>query len=58
MQCYLRVMSSSYEELAKIVVKDSLNVDPSDVVIVITWDHTIDVANAMVVECFRQVQTR
>jgi len=51
-------MSSSYEELAKIVVKDSLNVDPSDVVIVITWDHTIDVANAMVVECFRQVQTR
>jgi aminopeptidase len=47
-------MSSLYEELAKIVVKDSLNVDPSDVVIVTTWDHTIDVANAMVVECFRQ----
>jgi aminopeptidase len=43
-----------YEELAKIVVKDSLKVDPSDVVIVTTWDHTIDAANAMVVECFRQ----
>jgi leucyl aminopeptidase (aminopeptidase T) len=43
-----------YEKLAKIVVKDALNVDSSDVVIITTWDHTIDVANAMVVECFRQ----
>jgi leucyl aminopeptidase (aminopeptidase T) len=43
-----------YEELAKIVVKDALNVDPSDVVIITTWDHTIDIANAMVVECFRR----
>ncbi len=43
-----------YEDLAKIVVRDSLNVDPSDVVIVTTWDHTIDVANALVVECFKQ----
>ena len=42
-----------YEELAKIVVKDSLNVDASDVVIVTTWDHTIDAANAMAVECFK-----
>jgi aminopeptidase len=48
------VKNKLYEELAKIVVKDSLNVDPSDVVIITTWDHTIDVANAMAVECFRQ----
>ncbi|HVP16724.1 MAG TPA: aminopeptidase [candidate division Zixibacteria bacterium] len=47
-------MNSLYEELAKIVVRDSLGVDASDVVVVTTWDHTIDVANAMVVECFRQ----
>jgi leucyl aminopeptidase (aminopeptidase T) len=50
----LRVLSSLYEELAKIVVRDSLNVVPSDVVVVTTWDHTIDVANAMVIECFKQ----
>jgi leucyl aminopeptidase (aminopeptidase T) len=43
-----------YEELAKIVVKDSLNINSSDVVTITTWDHTIDVANAMVVECFKQ----
>ncbi len=43
-----------HEELAKIVVKDSLHVDSSDVVIITTWDHTIDVANAMAVECFKQ----
>jgi len=42
------------EELARTVVKDSLSVGPSDVVVVTTWDHTIDLANAMVVECFRQ----
>lgn len=43
-----------YEDLAKTVVRDTLRVDSSDVVIVTTWDHTIDVANAMVVECFKQ----
>jgi aminopeptidase len=43
-----------YEELAKTVVKDALHVDSSDVVIITTWDHTIDVANAMAVECFKQ----
>jgi leucyl aminopeptidase (aminopeptidase T) len=43
-----------YEELAKIVVNESLRVDADDVVIVTTWDHTIDAANAMVVECFRR----
>jgi len=42
-----------YEELARTVVKDALNIDSSDVVTVTTWDHTIDVANAMVVECFK-----
>ena len=46
-------VNSLYEELAKTVVKDSLNVDPSDVVIVTTWDHTIEAANAMVVESFK-----
>jgi len=43
-----------YEELAKIVVRDALNVDASDVVTITTWDHTIDVANAMAVECFKR----
>jgi leucyl aminopeptidase (aminopeptidase T) len=43
-----------YEELARTVVKDALHVDSSDVVIITTWDHTIDVANAMAVECFKQ----
>ncbi len=43
-----------YGELARTVVKDALHVDSGDVVIVTTWDHTIDVANAMVVECFKQ----
>lgn len=43
-----------YEELARTVVKDSLRVDSSDVVTITTWDHTIDAANAMAVECFRQ----
>lgn len=43
-----------YEELARTVVKDALNIDSSDIVTVTTWDHTIDAANAMVVECFRQ----
>jgi len=47
-------MDLLYEELARIVVKDSLNVDANDVVVVTTWDHTIDAANAMVVECFRR----
>jgi leucyl aminopeptidase (aminopeptidase T) len=43
-----------YEELARMVVRDTLGVDSSDIVTVTTWDHTIDVANAMVVECFKQ----
>lgn len=43
-----------YEELAKTVVKDALRVDSSDAVIILTWDHTIDVANTMAAECFKQ----
>jgi len=43
-----------YEELARTIVRDTLNIDPSDVVVITTWDHTIDVANAMVVECFKR----
>ncbi|NWG10906.1 aminopeptidase [Candidatus Bathyarchaeota archaeon] len=43
-----------YEELAKIVVRDSLKINPNDVVTITTWDHTIDVANAMAVECFKR----
>ena len=43
-----------YEELARMVVRDTLNINSNDVVTVTTWDHTIDVANAMVVECFKQ----
>jgi leucyl aminopeptidase (aminopeptidase T) len=49
-----RVRIALHEELARIVVKDALSIDSSDVVTITTWDHTIDVANAMVVECFRQ----
>jgi len=48
------VVNTLYEELAKIVVKDSLGINSSDVVTITTWDHTIDVANAMAVECFKQ----
>ena len=48
------VVMNLYEELAKIVVKDSLNIDSSDTVSITTWDHTIDVANAFAVECFKQ----
>jgi aminopeptidase len=48
------VRKALYEELAKIVVKDSLNISSSDVITITTWDHTIDVANAMAVECFKQ----
>jgi leucyl aminopeptidase (aminopeptidase T) len=43
-----------YEELAKTVVGDSLRINSKDVVTITTWDHTIDVANAMAVECFKQ----
>ncbi len=53
--CILEAKSSmQYEKLAKTVVKDALNIDSSDIVTVTTWDHTIDIANAMVVECFKQ----
>jgi leucyl aminopeptidase (aminopeptidase T) len=48
------VRNALHEELAKIVVKDSLKINSSDVVTITTWDHTIDVANAMAVECFKQ----
>jgi len=48
------VRNTLYEKLAKTVVKDALNVNSSDVVTITTWDHTIDVANAMAVECFKQ----
>ncbi|WXG43921.1 MAG: aminopeptidase [Promethearchaeati archaeon SRVP18_Atabeyarchaeia-1] len=43
-----------YEDLAKIVVKDALNIRSSDVVNISTWSHTIDVANAVAVECFKE----
>jgi leucyl aminopeptidase (aminopeptidase T) len=49
-----KVINVSYEKLAKIVVKDTLNIDSSDVVAITTWDHTINVANAFAVECFKQ----
>jgi leucyl aminopeptidase (aminopeptidase T) len=51
---FSRVVNAMYEDLAKIVVKDSLNINSDDVVTITTWDHTIDVANAMAVECFKQ----
>jgi leucyl aminopeptidase (aminopeptidase T) len=43
-----------HEELARKVVNDSLRISSDDVVTITTWDHTIDVANAMAVECFKQ----
>lgn len=43
-----------YEELARKVVNDSLRINSNDVVTITTWDHTIDIANAMAVECFKQ----
>jgi aminopeptidase len=48
------VISALYEELAKTVVQDSLKINQNDIVIITTWDHTIDAANAMAVECFKQ----
>jgi leucyl aminopeptidase (aminopeptidase T) len=48
-----KVINVKYEELAKTVVRDSLKVDSSDVVTITTWDHTIDVANALALECFK-----
>jgi leucyl aminopeptidase (aminopeptidase T) len=51
---FLEAKNTLYEELAKTVVKDSLKTNSNDVVTITTWDHTIDVANAMAVECFKQ----
>jgi leucyl aminopeptidase (aminopeptidase T) len=50
----LRVRNVLYEDLARLVVKDALNIRSSDVVNISTWNHTIDVANAVAVECFRE----
>jgi leucyl aminopeptidase (aminopeptidase T) len=43
-----------YEDLARLVVKDALNIRSSDIVGICTWNHTIDVANAVAVECFNE----
>jgi leucyl aminopeptidase (aminopeptidase T) len=51
---FFKVKDVLHEELARIVVKDALSINSSDVVTITTWDHTIDVANAFAVECFRQ----
>jgi leucyl aminopeptidase (aminopeptidase T) len=51
---FFKVKSVLHEELARVVVKDALSINSSDVVTITTWDHTIDVANAFAVECFRQ----
>ncbi len=42
-----------YEDLARIIVNDTLKINSNDVVVITTWDHTIDAANAMAVECFK-----
>jgi leucyl aminopeptidase (aminopeptidase T) len=49
-----RVRNQVYEDLARLVVKDALNIRSSDVVNISTWNHTIDVANAVAVECFKE----
>lgn len=43
-----------YEDLAKSVVRDSLNINSKDIVSITTYPHTMDVANAMAVQCFKQ----
>jgi leucyl aminopeptidase (aminopeptidase T) len=50
----MSVKKTAYEKLAKTVVKDALKVNSNDVVTITTWDHTIEVANALAVECFKQ----
>jgi len=48
------VGNTLHEELARIIVKDSLEIDPNDIVTITTWEHTIDVANAIAVECSKR----
>lgn len=43
-----------FERLAKLVVNDTLRIDSSDIVSITTWPHTIDAANAISKECFKQ----
>jgi leucyl aminopeptidase (aminopeptidase T) len=43
-----------YEEMARIVVRDALKIRSTDIVSILTFPHTIDAANAIAVECFRQ----
>jgi leucyl aminopeptidase (aminopeptidase T) len=43
-----------YEDLAKRVVVDSLNINSRDIVTIVTYPHTVDAANAIAIECFKQ----
>ncbi|WXG46638.1 MAG: aminopeptidase [Candidatus Atabeyarchaeum deiterrae] len=43
-----------YEEMAKLIVKDALRIKSSDVVSILTFPHTVDAANAIAIECFKQ----
>ncbi len=42
------------EQLAKTLVNESLKVKKEDVVVVSTYQHTIDLANAVAMECFKK----
>jgi leucyl aminopeptidase (aminopeptidase T) len=50
----LRVRNKLYEELAKTVVKDALRIKSTDIVSITTFPHTIDAANAIALECFKE----
>jgi leucyl aminopeptidase (aminopeptidase T) len=42
------------DQMAKTLVNESLRIKKSDVVIVSTYQHTIDMANAIAMECFKK----
>lgn len=46
-------MNKSLRMLAEKIVRDSLRVTSSDVVVINTWDWTSDVASALALECYR-----
>ncbi len=47
-------MGTTEERIAHRVVNESLGIGPGDVVVISTHDHTIPLANAMALECYRQ----
>lgn len=47
-------MTATEESIASRVVNESLGIGKGDVVVISTFPHTIDLANAIALECYRQ----